>query len=170
VPEGLDEVTLVRWPDEDARRASLREAGRARLLLVDHGLPAPEVLDPLEDWIRVPADEADMHARLTMLARRVSAVLDPRPTLVDGVLRLGDRWVALAPVEARLVAVLLDRYGAVVDRSLLTRAGWSGGAPSRNALDVKIFRVRRRIATLGLTIRTVRSRGYLLEAAGPTDC
>ena len=56
MPEGLDEVTLVRWPDEDARRASLHETGRARLLLVDHGVPAPEVLDPLEDWIRVPAD------------------------------------------------------------------------------------------------------------------
>ena len=37
--------------------------------------------------------------------------------------------------------------------------------PTRNALDVHILRLRRRIAELGLEIRTVRSRGYLLQAA-----
>jgi len=30
-------------------------------------------------------------------------------------------------------------------------------------LDVHIVRLRRRLAPLGLVIRTVRSRGYLLE-------
>jgi DNA-binding response OmpR family regulator len=32
-------------------------------------------------------------------------------------------------------------------------------------LDVHVVRLRRRIAPLGLAIRTVRSRGYLLEEA-----
>lgn len=164
-------MTLVRWPDEDGRRATLRGAGRARLLLVDHGAPPPEVLDPLEDWIRVPADEADMHARLSTLATRLASVADVRPTLDEqGVLRLGDRWVPLAPVESRLMAVMLERFGAVVGRQALTRAGWLDGLPSRNALDVKIFRLRRRIEPLGLTIRTVRARGYLLEVGpAPAD-
>jgi DNA-binding response OmpR family regulator len=59
---------------------------------------------------------------------------------------------------------LLDRFAAVVGREALARAGWPSGAPGRNALDVHILRIRRRLAPLGLAIRTVRSRGYLLEA------
>ena len=59
---------------------------------------------------------------------------------------------------------LLDRFGAVVSRDNLSRTGWPTGAPGRNALDVHMLRLRRRIGPLGLAIRTVRSRGYLLEA------
>ena len=54
---------------------------------------------------------------------------------------------------------------AVVSRDALARAGWPEGAPGRNALDVHVLRLRRRLAPLGLAIRTVRSRGYLLEHA-----
>jgi DNA-binding winged helix-turn-helix (wHTH) protein len=64
---------------------------------------------------------------------------------------------------------MLERYGAVVSRDALSRAGWPQGAPGRNALDVHVLRLRRRLAPIGLVIRTVRSRGYLLERAEPTD-
>jgi DNA-binding response OmpR family regulator len=50
----------------------------------------------------------------------------------------------------------------------LARAGWPDGAPGRNALDVHVLRLRRRVAPLGLAIRTVRSRGYLLESTALT--
>jgi DNA-binding response OmpR family regulator len=59
----------------------------------------------------------------------------------------------------------VDRFGAVVGREALARAGWPEGAPGRNALDVHVLRLRRRLVTVGLSIKTVRSRGYLLEAA-----
>ena len=81
----------------------------------------------------------------------------------DGVLRYKASWVPLPPVEGRLTDALLSRFGAVVSRENLARAGWPEGAPGRNALDVHVLRLRRRIAPLGLVIRTVRSRGYLLE-------
>jgi DNA-binding response OmpR family regulator len=87
----------------------------------------------------------------------------------DGVLRVGDRWVSLPPVEARLTDALLDRFGAVVSRDALGRAGWPAGSPGRNALDVHMLRLRRRLVPLELVIRTVRSRGYLLERAAPTN-
>jgi DNA-binding response OmpR family regulator len=67
-------------------------------------------------------------------------------------------------VEARLMTALLDRQGAVVSRDALGRSGWPDGAPGRNALDVHVLRLRRRIDGIGLAIKTVRSRGYLLEA------
>jgi DNA-binding response OmpR family regulator len=82
-----------------------------------------------------------------------------------GVLRVNGSWVALPPLEARLTEALLERLGAVTSRELLIRAGWPSGAPGRNALDVHVLRLRRRLQPVGLAIRTVRSRGYLLEAA-----
>lgn len=133
-------------------------------MLLEDGAPPPPTADDLEDWIRVPAGEEDLRARVDGLRRRVEARVHPSPVLDDdGVLRLGDRWVSLPPVEARLTAALLDRYGAVVSRDALARAGWPTGAPGRNALDVHMLRLRRRLSPLALAIRTVRSRGYLLE-------
>jgi DNA-binding winged helix-turn-helix (wHTH) protein len=62
---------------------------------------------------------------------------------------------------------LVDRFGAVVGRETLARRAWPDGTPTRNALDVHMLRLRRRIAQLGVEVRTVRSRGYLMQAAQP---
>ncbi len=154
----------MRWPVEEGRRSQLRQDGVPRLLLVDQGVPPPQSVDDLEDWVRVPADEVDLHARVENLDRRAKTRTEVRPALDgDGVLRVNGTWVSLPPVEARLTNALLSRYGSVVSRDALASSGWPEGAPGRNALDVHVLRLRRRIAPLGLTIRTVRSRGYLLE-------
>ena len=158
------DVVLLRWPLERQRRDSLAAEGRLRLLLVEEEAPAPVSEDLLEDWIRVPADEADVRARIDGLTRRFLVLQPARPELdPDGVLRFGDAWVPLPPVEARLMGALLERFGAVVSREQLSRSGWPQGSPGRNALDVHVLRLRRRIGPLGLAIKTVRSRGYLLE-------
>lgn len=162
------DVVLVRWPAEADRRARLCDQGVPRLLLVDEGQPPPHPHpgDCLEDWIRVPADDVDVRLRLEGLRVRVAHHLTDVPDLdPDGVLRYASGWVSLPPVEARLTRALVDRFGAVVGRDALSRAGWPEGAPGRNALDVHVLRLRRRLATVGLSIKTVRSRGYLLEAA-----
>ena len=114
----------------------------------------------MEDWIRLPADERDLQVRVETLSQRTVV----EPTLDgDGVLRCGPKWVALPPIEARLVELLLARYGKVVGRQALARHGWPGEEPSRNVLDVHVLRLRRRIEPLGLSIRTVRKRGYVLD-------
>ena len=164
---------MLRWPEEAGRRNRISEAGEPRLLLVPDGEEPPPVADCLEDWIRVPAAEGDVRARVDALALRSQAHLpetheaDPPavPQLDDfGVLRLNGSWVALPPLEARLAEALLERLGAVTSRELLIRAGWPTAAPGRNALDVHVLRLRRRLHPVGLAIRTVRSRGYLMEA------
>jgi len=143
----------------------LRESGVPRLLLVDQGAPPPMPSDELEDWVRVPADEVDVHARVETLDRRARSRAAALPELDgDGVLRSNGTWVPLPPVEARLLRALLDRFGSVVGREALADAGWPGRTPDRNVLDVHVLRLRRRIAPIGLTIRTVRSRGYLLTS------
>jgi len=164
------DVVLLRWPIEEPRREHLREAGRTRLLLVEGGAPAPRCDDCLEDWIRVPADEADVRARIDALSHRHGHHRRERPDLDhDGLLRFASGWVPLPPVEARLMSALIERYQTVVSREQLSRSGWPKGAPGRNALDVHVLRLRRRIAPLALSIKTVRSRGYLLEASSPSE-
>jgi len=156
----------VRWPADSVRREELRASGVPRILLLEGGALPPVAPDDLEDWIRVPASDGDLQARVDGLRRRTEARTDPAPELDDdGVLRLGDRWVSLPPVEARLTTALLERFGTVVSRDALGRAGWPAGSPGRNALDVHMLRLRRRLSPLRLAIKTVRSRGYLLERA-----
>jgi len=164
------DVVLVRWPSEADRRRRLQHDGVPRLLLVEEGHPPPHPEDCLEDWIRVPADDVDVRLRVDGLSARSSQHVTETPDLdPDGVLRFSSVWVSLPPVEARLTRALVDKYGAVVGRDALAKAGWPEGAPGRNALDVHVLRLRRRLATVGLSIKTVRSRGYLLEPAGRTE-
>ena len=161
------DVVLVRWPEEDVRLRELRETGSPRLLLLNGESEPPESADCLEDWIRLPADDRDMRARVTRLASR-SETQQPAPQVDgDGLLRYRGRWVALSPVESALAITLVDRFGAVVGRDTLARRAWPEGTPTRNALDVHMLRLRRRIAPLGVEVRTVRSRGYLMQAAQP---
>jgi DNA-binding response OmpR family regulator len=83
--------------------------------------------------------------------------------LDSGVLRTAAGWVALPELEARIMGVLLSRFGRVADRQSVLAAGWPGEAPNRNVLDVHLHRLRRRIEPIDLRIRTVRKRGYILE-------
>lgn len=158
------DVVFLRWPAEAPRRTELARQGLPRLLLLGDDDHPPGGADCLEDWIRVPASEADVKTRVAGLKERADRHGSGVPFLDDdGVLRHGAVWVPLPPVESRLTGALLERYGAVVSRDHLARAGWPEGAPGRNALDVHVLRLRRRIYPLGLVIRTVRSRGYLME-------
>jgi DNA-binding response OmpR family regulator len=161
----LTDVAMLRWPAEAERRERLRGERRPRLLLVEADAPAPVAVDPLEDWIRLPAPEPDLRARVEGLVRiAVDAAVDHPRVDEDGLLRFASRWVSLPPVESRLASALVDRLGSVVSRDVLTRSAWpEGDPPGRNALDVHMARLRRRIGQLGLSITTVRSRGYLLD-------
>ena len=157
----------MRWPEEDARLQQLRANGAPRLLLLNGESAPPDLTDCLEDWIRLPADDRDVRARVAALSSRAKTDQAAPQVDGDGLLRNRGGWVALSPVEAALAATLADRFGAVVGRDTLARRAWPQGAPTRNALDVHMLRLRRRIASLGLEVRTVRSRGYLMQAAQP---
>lgn len=160
------DIALIRWPGEADRLPALRGERIPRLLLVDPDAAPPVAADELEDWVRVPAPERDLKARLEGLSRRARFAGRRRPEMDgDGVVRFGTRHALVPPVEGRIARLLVDHFGAVVSRTDLTEAGWPGGNPGRNALDVHVLRLRRRLAEAGLSIRTVRSRGYLLEAA-----
>ena len=157
------DVLLVQWPEEEPQRAAAAAAGVPRVLLVGEHQPPPLVADDLEDWVRTPAAEADVDARVRTVLARARARRRVVPALQDDVVSFCGRSVALAPLDARLTQALIQRYGAVVSREAMFSAGWPDETPHRNVLDVHLLRLRRRIAPLGLTVKTIRARGYLLE-------
>lgn len=174
------DVAYLRWPEDSDRYRALVEERRPRLLLLDAGAAPPDPADCFEDWVVLPVEEDELASRTRALTARVAQHQAVEPVVdASGVLRFGDRLLILPPVEARLAAALCARFGVVVRRDALVSAGWperdasrSGdrpGPPGRNALDVHLVRLRRRLAGIGLTLRTVRSRGYLLEAAPPAS-
>ncbi len=158
-------VAVVRWPEEAAGLERLRAAGTPRLLLVAPEATPPQCGDCVEDWIRLPVDDADVRVRAGALAER-AARHSPSPVVDDdGRVTYRGRWVALSPLEHTLLRTLADRFGQVVPYAAILGAVWPDGSPTaNNALRVHTTRLRRRIGSLGLEIRTVPSRGYVLEA------
>jgi hypothetical protein len=156
-------VEMLHWPADSERLAEVRESCSPRLLIVAEDADPPLPSDCLEDWVAATAGEREIDARRRALTIRAE-VHAVRPLLdADGLLHHRDSWVSLSPVEQSLASVMVDRFGAVVTRETLADRAWPTGVPTRNALDVHVLRLRRRIASLGLDIRTVRSRGYLMQ-------
>jgi DNA-binding winged helix-turn-helix (wHTH) protein len=158
------EVTILRWPAEARRREDCRAQGVPRLLVVEARCTPPMCVDVLEDWVRLPLSREDLAVRARTLAAR--ARRDGRPVLDgNGVLRYAGRWLRLSPLETRIMRTLIGSYGDLVSRQSLTAAAWlDPDAAPRNSLSLHILRLRRAIAPLGLVIRTLWGRGYLLDA------
>jgi DNA-binding response OmpR family regulator len=161
-------VVLVRWPEHAEQVTALAQAGLPRLLLVAADADPPASLDASEDWVRLPADERDIAARVLRLSTRAEAVV-PGPPSLDGNDRLFYRgaWVALSPIEARIAAALLEHFGSVVPEEELGARGWPGGRWPAGALRVHLTRLRQRVAPLGLEIARVRLQGLVLQDRAP---
>jgi len=177
-PAGTDraaahDVVVLAWPEQAAEVDRLRDLRVPRLLLVAADAEPPRGMDRLADWVRVPASETDVAARVVALMRRVGELADPagqRPS-VDGHGRIvfRDRWAALSPIETRLAKVLCDRFSEVVSERELRDHAWPLGgamAPKPNALRVHLHRLRQRLGVLDLQIVSVRGQGVVLEPGG----
>ena len=83
----------------------------------------------------------------------------------DGLLRFDGKWVAITNTQLPVIELLVRRYGTLVSNDdVLGAYGSAGGAATASALRPLVYRLRRRVATVGLTLHVVRSRGVLLEA------
>ena len=118
------DITLVRWPEEAERLERLRRDRLPRLLLVAPDAIAPPCGDCEEDWIRLPADDADVRTRLTSLTERWTRYGLGRDPDIDpaGRIRFQGRWVALSRIEQNLTGKLLEHMGVVVDHATLSRS------------------------------------------------
>lgn len=157
----------MEWPIDEAERVELAGRRIPRLLLIDARANPPHCTDVIEDWIRMPADRADIDARVQGLRARAQQLMPQLPIFdTDGRVRFREANAHVSRLQERLLSPLIEQFGVVVSRETLIESGWGGGETDRNTLDVQIVRLRRRIAPLGLEIGTVRSRGYLLTSRG----
>jgi two-component system, OmpR family, response regulator len=160
------DVKILSWPAEARERDRYRNMGVPVILVIDDTAPPPR-LGVLEDYVHQSAAVDDLHSRaevLQKLAKSTIPVVD-----YSDVLRFGGGWLSLSPIDARLTRVLVDSFQSVVPRQQLINAGWPGTAPRRNVVDLRIFRLRRRILPLSLFICTVRSKGYMLDLGSSVD-
>lgn len=124
-----------------------------------------------DDYMVKPFDLRELEARVRALIRRGQSggasalthgalVLDTagrRATLAGEALELSAR-------ELGVLEVLMMRSGRVVNKEQLAEQlyGWDEEV-GPNAIEVYVHRLRRKLEPAGVSIRTIRGLGYLLE-------
>jgi hypothetical protein len=167
-PSNSTDVVVLHWPDQADEAERLDHVGVPRLLLVAPGVTPPSGTSCLEDWLRLPADDADIRARLEALAAR--AARHPLMPALDehGQLSYRGTRVFLSPIDQRVAEALLASFGRTVAGEQLIGSAWSHGATNRT-LRVHISRLRSQLLPLGLTIRSMRRSGYRMCDAFTPD-
>lgn len=157
-------IKFLRWPHQEAERSQLIQDRTPVLWIVESNVEPPECVDPLEDWVRPPLQQRDVDARVACLSQRARSEQVPVVN-ADNVLCTRECRLPLADSEAIIMTALVENFQKVVPRKKLAECGWgSASMEHRNALDLRILRLRRRIAPLKLEIVTVWGRGYMLES------
>jgi hypothetical protein len=155
------EVVTLRWPQDADEANRLDRAGVAHLLLVENDQPCPETISCTRDWIRLPASDSDIRARLLTLQGR-SERHPPRPVIEEhGRFSYRGRDVYLSPLEYELVALLTQYFERVVSEAELL-AVWPASS-ALNRLRVHMSRLRKQLEPLGLTVVSRRGEGYALR-------
>lgn len=96
--------------------------------------------------------------RLLERSRRVGELV-----ITGNVVRSGGRRVELSDIEARLLALLAHRPGAVVAKADLLREVWGDATGDPHLVEVAVGRLRRRLGPDGRVITAVPRRGYVLR-------
>jgi two-component system, OmpR family, response regulator len=80
----------------------------------------------------------------------------------DGRLSYRGQSTWLSPTVRLLFQALAERFGSAVPLETLIHQVWPSDPPTSSSIRVHILRLRRRIAPLGLEIRNVQGKGYVL--------
>jgi DNA-binding response OmpR family regulator len=125
-----------------------------------------------DDYLVKPFATPELVARLRALARRnapKAAALAMGDLVLDGGTkraRVKERAIELSAREWAVLEYLLQHGARVVSKQQIIDAilPW-GEDMTQNAVEVYISRLRLKIADAGVTIRTIRGFGYMLELA-----
>src|SRR5690606_12708562 len=121
----------------------------------------PFHLFELEARVRALIRRANAHASASIVHGRVRLDTEGRRLYCDG------EALDLTLREFAVLELLLLRVGRVVTKQQIldNLYGWDD-ASSSNTIEVFIHRLRRKLESTGLDIRTVRGMGYLIDNAG----
>jgi DNA-binding response OmpR family regulator len=127
-----------------------------------------------DDYLSKPFAVAELQARLRALLRRhhggaTSARLELGKLSFDTTTQqvfVEGREVGFSSREREVLSMLLHRAGKVISKQALTTSisSWEMDIGS-NAVEVYIHRLRKKLEPEGISIRTVRGLGYLIEAS-----
>jgi len=156
------DVVILHWPEQADRIDDLERLGIPRLLLVEPDAAPPISTSCIEDWLRLPVDDASLRARLVALAAH--ARRHPMVPLLDehGQLSHRGETVFLSVTDQRIAEVLVEHFGHVVSEETLLEHARPANRNDQT-LRVNVSRLRRRVAPLGLAITCVRGHGYLMQ-------
>jgi DNA-binding response OmpR family regulator len=129
-----------------------------------------------DDYLTKPFELLELEARMRAVIRRARGAADDNVKVgrlaLDSAgqrVMLGGRSLELSSREFRVLEMLMTRSGRVISKEALIQRlyGWDQEV-SKNAVEIFVHRIRKKLQSAGVNIRTVRGLGYLLEAVAPT--
>jgi two-component system, OmpR family, response regulator TctD len=167
---GMDGLLVL----ESARRSGLRTPV---LILTARGTVGDRIMglnSGADDYLPKPFDLDELEARLRALHRRHGAAgphtAEPalgglRCDRESGAIHWRDDILELAPRETALLQALLARPGHAVTKERLFELVFPGEADLQyEAIEVVVYRLRKKLAHTGVKLVTLRGLGYLLKA------
>jgi len=151
------------------------------LLLTARGTVGDRVIglnSGADDYLPKPFDLDELEARLRALRRRHRNALPPEADLParaqqvgalrhdkeSGAVYLRERVFDLTPREAALLTALMSKPGYAVSKERLFELVFPGEADVHyEAVEVVVYRLRKKLAGTGTALMTLRGLGYLLR-------
>jgi len=129
-----------------------------------------------DDYLTKPFELPELEARMRAVIRRAHGAADDNVKVgrlaLDSAgqrVMLDGSALELSSREFRVLEMLMTRSGRVISKEALIQRlyGWDQEV-SKNAVEIFVHRVRKKLRSAGVNIRTVRGLGYLLEPVAST--
>jgi len=168
---GLDGLQVL----EQARRGGLTTPV---LILTARGTVGDRVIglnSGADDYLPKPFDLDELEARLRALHRRRPAGTETSSHTVGGLrydrdsgaIYHGENVLELTPRELALLQTLMSKPGHAVSKERLFELVFPGESEVQyEAVEVVVYRLRKKLAGTGVNLMTLRGLGYLLKAQG----